>query len=166
MALAKVRAYPLSDADIRKALGSDIRIITNRELGSLRRVDDLFDSQGRAILLYTPEDPTSGHWVCLMKRKDGIYFWDSYGDKPDIAAYLGDQPPLLTQILSHAGVPIHYNTHKYQKSGGSVATCGRWCIARLLYSNLDESGFRSVVGKFKGNPDDFVSGLIYAFIKK
>lgn len=166
MALAKVRAYPLSDADIRAALGDNIAIHTNRELRGMRRIDDLFDSQGRAILLYTPEDPTSGHWVCLMKRKDGIYFWDSYGDRPDIPAYLGDQPPILTQLLSHAGVPVHYNTHPYQKMGGSVATCGRWCIARLLYRDRDEAAFRSIVGEFKGNPDDFVSGLIYAFIKK
>ena len=166
MALAKVKAQPLSDADLRSLLGKGLPIMTNRELGGVSDINQLFDTQGRSVLLYTPEDPTSGHWVCMMRRPDSIYYWDPYGEKPDIPEDLGGQPPVLTQILKASGMPVFYNSHQYQSQRGDVATCGRWCAARLHYKDLSEKEFQSIVKKFKGKGDDFVSAFVYNFIKK
>jgi hypothetical protein len=166
MALEKVKGQPLSDGDMRALLGKGLPIMTNRELGSVSDVNQLFDEQGRFLLLYTPQDPTSGHWVCLMKRPDSIYYWDPYGERPDIAADLGGQPPVLTKLLKESGMPIFYNSHQYQSKRGDVATCGRWCAARLHYKDLSEKEFQSVIKKFKGSGDDFVSALAFNFIKK
>ena len=163
--LSEVRAHPMTDGEIRKILGNDIKIITSRELVNIRKVDDLFDKQGRCVLLYTPHDPTSGHWVCLMHKGDCIHYFDSYGDKADIPEDLGDVPPYLTEILKQSGLPVYYNTHQYQKEREDFATCGRWCVARLLYKDKTPEQFHAIVKKFKGQPDDFVSGLIYSFIK-
>ena len=163
--LAAVRAHPLSDDDIRKVLGP-VTIITNRDLRGHRDIDEVLDRQGRLMLLYTPEDPTSGHWVCLWKSADGdINYFDSYGEPPDLPEDLGDQPPTLTEILKQSGRPVFYNRHQYQHPGGDVATCGRWCIARLLYRDRTPEQFHAIVRKFKGEGDDFVSALIYSFIK-
>lgn len=166
MALQQVKASPLSDSDLRELLGSGITIMTNRELPKVKSIGNIFDSEGRAILLYTPDSPTSGHWVCLMRRPDSIYFWDPYGDKPDIPEDLGGQPPVLTRLLQEADVPVFYNSHQYQSQHGDVATCGRWCAARLHYKDLSEKQFQNVIKKFKGSGDDFVSALAYSFIKK
>lgn len=163
--MKKVQAHPLSDAEIRKILGP-VSILTNRQLGSIEHVDDLFDAQGRCILLYTPHDPTSGHWVCLIRRPDCIEYFDSYGDKPDIADDLGDQPPLLTRLLKEAGMPVFYNTKQFQKERGDVATCGRHVICRLLYAPKSIDQYAAAVAKSGLTPDDFVSGLTYDKLRK
>lgn len=164
--MKEVRSYPLSDGDIRHILGDDITILTNRQLEDLNSPDEMFDSQGRCVLLYTPEDPTSGHWVCIIKQPDHIFYFDPYGDKPDDKQELNGQEPILTQLLKQTGMPVYYNTHQYQKLRGDVATCGRWVCTRLIYKDTTPQQFMNVVKKFKGEPDDFVSGLIYSFLNK
>lgn len=166
MALQEVKAHPLSDSDLRELLGSGIKIMTNRELPKIKSIGDIFDEEGRAILLYTPESPTSGHWVCMMRRPDSIYYWDPYGERPDIPEDLGGQPPMLTRLLKESGQPIFYNSHQYQLQRDNIATCGRWCAARLHYKDMTEKEFQRVIQRFKGSGDDFVSALVYSFIKK
>jgi hypothetical protein len=118
------------------------------------------------MLLYTPNSPTEGHWVCLFRNKDGIHYFDSYGDKPDTEDDLNGQEPLLTQLLSESQLPVFYNTKRYQKLRTDIATCGRHCIARLIYKNKSPDAYNHIVNQFKGEPDDFVSALIYSFIGK
>jgi hypothetical protein len=165
MSLKQVRQYALSDKDIRDILG-DVPIFTSRDLGSVQSADSLFDSKGRCVILYTPQSPTEGHWTCLLKKPNGIYFFDSYGDKPDNDEALGDVPPYLTKLLKGSGKPVYYNTKQYQKERNDVATCGRHIISRLIYANKSPEQYDKIVKQFEGTPDDFVSGLIYSFIKK
>jgi len=170
--LSRVKARPLTDGEIRQVLGNNVSIMTNRELEEqVSDILDCFDDEGRFILLYTPQDPTSGHWVCLMLeviegRPYAIHYFDPYGEKPDIPADLGDQPPTLTELLEKSKLPVYYNTHQYQTERSDVATCGRWVITRLLYKDLDEDEFYDVVKRFKGPPDDFVVGLTYGALRK
>ena len=164
--MKEVRAYPLSDGDIRQILGNNIKIFTNRQLPEINSIDEMFDDQGRCILLYTPDDPTSGHWTCLLKRPNGIEFFNSYGEKPDAEDTLGDQPPLLTQLLQESGEPVYYNTYPFQKERGDIATCGRHVVARCLYAPYSLDKYASIIKKSKMMPDDFVSGLTYDKLRK
>jgi hypothetical protein len=163
--MKQVQAHALSDAEIRKILGP-VSIITNRQLGGVSDVDELFDSKGRCIMLYTPNDPTSGHWVCLIRRPDHIEYFDSYGDKPDIADDLNGQPPLLTKLLKAAGMPVFYNTRQFQKERGDVATCGRHVVCRLLYAPKSLDSYAAAIAKSGLSPDDFVSGLTFDKLRK
>jgi hypothetical protein len=45
--MGEVQDYPLSDGDIRKMLGSDIKIITYPELKHMKSIDECFDKKGR-----------------------------------------------------------------------------------------------------------------------
>lgn len=163
--MKKVQAHPLSDAEIRKILGP-VPIITNRELDRVSSIEDLFDSQGRCILLYTPHEPTSGHWVCLIMKPDHIEYFDSYGDKPDIPEDLNGQPAVLTQLLKASGMPVFYNTKQFQKERSDVATCGRHVICRLLYVPKSLDQYAAAIAKSKLTPDDFVTGLTYDKLRK
>jgi len=163
--MKKVQAHPLSDSEIRKILGN-VSILTNRELAGVRSIDQIFDAEGRCILLYTPNDPTSGHWVCLIEKPDHIEYFDSYGEKPDIEEDLNGQPALLTQLLKASGVPVFYNSKQFQKERSDVATCGRHAICRLLYAPMSIDEYAAVIKKSGLTPDDFVSGLTYSKLRK
>jgi hypothetical protein len=169
--LNNIRAYALSDDDIRKILGKDISIVIYDQLKHTKNIDDIFDKKGRCILLYQNQSPTSGHWVCLLKKKDHIEYFDSYGEKmddmlkeipKDLKIRTNAENPYLTRLLKSSGLPVVYNKYQYQRDGGDVNSCGRWCIARLLYGSKDNNYFRKVVdiaNKRGMTNDDFVSAL-------
>jgi hypothetical protein len=174
-ALKKVKAYPLSDDDIRKVLGVTIKIWNYPNLENLESVDDLFDEQGRAILLYPNNGPMSGHWCCLMNRKNGIEYFDSYGNCPEepksevpqdkLEEWNCDRP-FLTRLLKGSGKKVWYNHHTFQVSKGDVATCGRHCCSRLLYAPFSLEKYAGILKKSGLSPDDFVCGLTADKLKK
>ena len=175
MSIQSVRAYPLSDGDIRELLGDDIKIITYPELEQMRSIDECFDRKGRCIILFLTTSPTEGHWCCMMKRKNGIYFYDPYGEAPEeqkdgvstsMLEQLNQRQPFLTELLRGSARPVFYNTHGFQKERDGINTCGRHCVVRLMYSNLSTKQYKDMIDKSGLCPDDFVSGVVYEHLHK
>jgi len=166
--LGKVKSYPLSDADIRKILGDDISIITYPDLKGMSNISEAFDSKGRCIMLYLTESETSGHWVCMLNKPNGIEFFDPYGEPPDKPLktlpmerreQLGEAEPILTQMLRASGKPVIYNTYGFQKDRMDVNTCGRHSVVRCLYFPYALEKYKASMDKSGLSPDDFVSGI-------
>lgn len=171
----EVREYPLSDGDIRHLLGDDISILTYPELAKKRSLNECFDKKGRCIILFLTEDEHTGHWCCMLRKKKGIEFFDPYGDPPEDQfdkvpksrlEAMNEDEPYLTNLMRGAGVPIYYNTHAFQKTKRNLNTCGRHCVARLMYGNKSLSQYKSIIDKSTLCPDDFVSGLTYLKLEK
>lgn len=169
------RAYSLSDGDIRRLLGNDIKILVYSDLTDYNNPLSLFDGKGRCILLYQTEDATTGHWVCLLNHKDRVEFFDPYGDKPETQKkYMnpmlkkseGLQRPLLVDLLKKLGKPITYNTHAFQKTRDDVATCGRHAVVRCYYAPYSLDKYKKIVEKSGLAPDDFVLGITYDKLRK
>ena len=166
--LGRIKDVPLSDSDIRRVLGKDIKIITYPELASMNSIDECFDNKGRCIMLYLTESETSGHWVCMLRKKDGIEFFDPYGEPPESAlrgvseedkeAY-GEAEPYLTNLLKASGLKVIYNKHRFQKEKANVNTCGRHSVVRCLYAPDTLEKYKAVMDSSGMSPDDFVSAL-------
>lgn len=148
--LAALIRKPLSDADIKRLLGPAIKIWTYPTLGSLSDYRELFDVDGRCIVLYLTEDAFTGHWVCLWRSGDGVQFFDPYGFAPDDQLTfteekkrerLGQKYPILSELL--AGTPVVFNIVDYQKDRSNVNTCGRHCVVRLLNKALDPDAYHA-----------------------
>lgn len=60
------------------------------------------------------------HWVAYCKKKDDIYYYDSFGDLP---------PP--QELVKYFGSDsrIHFNYSKYQDYDTSI--CGQLCLTFL-----------------------------------
>lgn len=112
-------------------------------------------SNKNIILLQDPHEMNSGHWISISRNpiKKEIYFFSTYGGKPDIeklkwiseddlresGQYMNIFNDGLKECQKH-GWEIHYNDYPYQKEGDHTAVCGIYTVAFL------RSG---------GNPDDF-----------
>lgn len=107
------------------------------------------------ILLQDPFNKRSGHWMGLniLPSRREIYFFSSYGGKPDaeklqwipnILLVLSDQDVnALNDGLYEMklwGWKVHYNDHPYQFPGDRTATCGIWTSA-FLNSDLNPDQF-------------------------
>jgi len=171
----KIKEYPLSDDDIRKLLGSDIKIQTYPQLGDYQDVSQMFDEKGRAILLFPNASPTMGHWCCLINRPNKIEFFDPYGEAPEKQKaglsqsrlqQLDIDHPYLTKLLRSSGKPVVYNTYDFQKEKSNIATCGRHCAVRLLYAPYPLARYKAIIDKSGLSPDNFVSGITFDKIRK
>ena len=168
MSLEEVKDYPLSDGDIRRLLGQDIKILTYPELKNMRSIENCFDSKGRCIILFLTTSPTEGHWCCMLRNKEGIEFFDPYGDPPEaqkegisggLLNQLDERQPYLTALMRGSGLPVYYNTHAFQKDKANINTCGRHCVVRCLYSPYSLDKYNKIIKSSGLSPDDFVSGV-------
>lgn len=124
--------------------------------GSNRMLAHLFKrSNDNIILLQDPAKMSSGHWIAVSRipSKKQIYFFSTYGGKPDkekirwipedelieSGQYKNIFIEGLKNLQEH-GWEIHYNNYPFQKEGDNTATCGIYTVAFL---------------KSKMNPDDF-----------
>ena len=171
----RVKGYSLSDTDIRKILGDNIKIITYPMLGKMSSIEEAFDDKGRCVMLVPNVSPTMGHWVAMINRPKGIEFFDPYGDAPEEQKdgippskleALDIAQPFLTKLLRDSGKAVYYNTKAFQSSGRNVATCGRHAVARLLYAPQSIDKYDAAVKASGLSPDNFVAGLTYNALKK
>lgn len=166
--LGQIVDTPLTDADIRKILGKDIKIITYPQLNTFRHIDQAFDRKGRCILLYLTQSETSGHWVCMLNKGKSIEFFDPYGEPPEYALKeipsstrktLNGDEFVLTRLLKESGKKVIYNTYPFQKDRKNVNTCGRHSVVRCLYAPYSLAKYKKVMDESGMTPDNFVSAL-------
>jgi hypothetical protein len=171
----QVAAYSLSDGDIKQMLGADAKVIPYPELEHMTDIDQCFDRKGRCILLFLRDNEHSGHWCCLLRHADHIEFFDPYGEKPQAQTRgipqtrlerMGMDEPFLERLLKAKGIPVYYNTHRFQQLNNSIATCGRHCVVRCLYSKKSLDAYANLIKKSGLTPDEFVSGVTFKAIGK
>lgn len=178
--LAQIRAYALSNSDINEILEPDTKIISYPEFGNMSHIDEAFDKLGRCVFLFLTESPTSGHWLTMFRRQNSIYYFDSYGEKPEAQREwiseeqleaLGEEEPYLKKLLMDSHYKVYWNTHQYQKERQDYNSCGRWCTARLICKDMDDVQFYNVVKdgmKEYGvnQPDDWACLFTYEMLGK
>jgi hypothetical protein len=166
--LGTIKSYPLSDSDIRKILGNDIKILTYADLAGLQNINQAFDKKGRCILLYLTESNTAGHWVCMLNKGGTIEYFDPYGEPPnepletiteEQREEYGEDEPYLTNLMKASGKKVIYNTHGFQKDKQDINTCGRHSVVRCLYAPYSLKKYKSVMDSSGMSPDNFVSAL-------
>lgn len=109
------------------------------------------------ILLQNPKNMNSGHWFsvsCRPKHKQ-IYFFSTYGKKPDIEKMewmdeddLRESGQLLNifnegmREMQKHGWEIHFNDHKYQDERDKTATCGIYTVAFIRGKDDPETFYK------------------------
>jgi hypothetical protein len=164
------KEYALSDDDIKKLLGSGIKITTYPDLEKVGHIDELFDKYGRAILFVPQQNEQQGHWTCLIKKGKTIEFFDPYGEPPEAQKDTIDDAqlqkmrmdePLLADLLTNNRYRIIYNKVQLQELKNDVNTCGRHCVSRLLHHQKPIQKYRQTLSNSGMKPDEYVVKLTY-----
>lgn len=131
----------MSDADLNKYF-PNAKVLKYSELPREVGVED-FLKVGEVVFILYESSLNSGHWVALARDKKKVYYFDSYGNKPDVPLTwidkqtrqkLGIDYPTLTKMFSLTKVPVYYNDYDYQcKKDKDMATCGRWATGFLTH---------------------------------
>ena len=171
--LKEIIADPIDDREI-KHENKEIRIISYNELEKYSTIDELLpDSKEHLMLLYQTDSESSGHWTCLVRNDDNIYYFDSYG-KPIDEPMKWDtnkvmKTPHLTNIIENSDerFKVYENTKQYQKQSFGINTCGRFCISFIEFNknfgfDLDSYylAMKLLKKDLKQDYDSIVAGLI------
>jgi hypothetical protein len=163
--------YTLSDDDIRRLLGGNIKITSYPDLDKVQHINELFDRRGRAIIFFPQQSQESGHWTAMIKNGREIEFFDPYGEPPDAQKdglsrtkkeELRMTRPLLSDLLENSGSRVIFNKVQLQEMADDVNTCGRHCVTRLLYSKYPIQRYRAMIAKTGKTPDEFVIATTYS----
>ena len=170
----EIREYPLSDADIRKLLPG-LKIISYPDLNDVQRIEEVFDDEGRCLILYLTEDEYTGHWVCMIRKGRTIEYFDPYGGiRPDgerkwlsksKLLELDQYHPRLTELLRQSGAKVNTNPYHFQKTRTDIATCGRHCCCRMAHKHMSLASYKRMIDDSGLSPDDFVSAWTYRVLK-
>ena len=157
---------PISDTEISQKLPG-LKIVSYPELANGLP----FDADGRFMLLYVTDvskDSQMGHWVCVYKKGNAIYYFDSYGNKPDEPLSwmsqnkrksLHQYTPYLFQHLKASGLPVFYNPFPLQSPAHKIATCGKHCVIRLVHKDLGIDDYAAFLKSINKNTDLAVEQL-------
>lgn len=75
-------ARMMSDKDIERYLGEG-SVIKYSDLANYKNINELLPKDIDFKVILTEQEYNSGHWCALMKYKNIIEWFDSYGMRPD-----------------------------------------------------------------------------------
>ena len=164
---------PLSNFDIYKIFDNKINIYSYDDLKKYKSISELFKPYDAFFILYETKK-NYGHWVCLCRDSDHIYFFDSYGLGPDEQLkYINKKYfPYLSYLLLQSKKILKYNKFRLQdlkdSSGDYLnnkfknATCGRFCcLFVLLYRYIDIDEFAKIFLGSSVNLDYLITVLTH-----
>ena len=155
--LETLSCVPLEDSDIYQLMGNHQKVLQYSALKNYESILDLLPNVVDSCILLYELQQNVGHWVCVRRINNEIYYFDSYGGKPDTPLswskntnkLLGQGQPFLTELFKKSPIPVYINTVKYQNMNRpDITTCGLWCVA-FIKSELDLNLFKKWIDKLK-----------------
>lgn len=155
----------LDPSEVQKIAGKPLKVIKYSDLIHVNNLDDLFSKDFPAILLLYETKENSGHWIIMIKHRDRIEFFDSYGLMPDDELKFTPKKfrkennmdvPVLTWLMLHSRYPIEYNDFQFQTLSEDIGTCGRWCGIRYQMSDTSLDDFIDTFKQIPSNTRDLV----------
>jgi hypothetical protein len=156
-----------SNTDIYKKLDGKCDVKLYRELDKCNTLDDALGPNNAIVLLYEQKN-NFGHWCCVFRNNNIVFFFDPYGVWPDdqldeidkkYRLKSGQAYRQLSFLMAESPYQIDYNNHQLQSDHENINTCGRWCVARLKNRFLNSDQFYKLFGPGHENidPDELVT---------
>jgi len=152
---------PMDDKDIHYYYPK-APVMKYSDLANYTSIDQLLPTDKSVIFLLYQHSYNNGHWVLLSKYAPNTFeFFCSYGSKidepltwtrEDQREALGEGTPYLTNMLKNWKGKIAVNRKQFQQKGGSVATCGAYCVMRtacLKNDNMNLPDFQHYMESLK-----------------
>lgn len=132
----------LSNKDIEDFFHNQINWVPYEEIKNFSNIDQLLYPFNACIIWYPIEGSMIGHWCAIMKRNNTIEFFNPSGNRID-ALIKDPSKKILSKLFKISPYKLRYSDEKFQSD--NTMTCGRHCIVRLLFSDLSEEKYASMM---------------------
>lgn len=176
-------SYMISGSDI-KNIFPEAKLIPYNNLkhfnpSNYKKIFDNGKLPNFSFILYESDEEQGkliGHWVLIIDYGNTIEVFDPYGEDLEeqydeyqgkIDKHLKQKPYLeiLMKKLKKLGKKIVVNPYKFQKESPDINTCGKWCIIRAIFENLNINQFKDIIkyGMKKSglSSDELIGGVFY-----
>ena len=173
----------LTDEELKKLSEYTIPIMIYSDFIDNGVINSLMRSPDKCVIFLVRQEETSGHWcLCFLKEKGseiGVHVYDPYGNPPDskewkqyvkedILSTLHQEKPYLLNQLYNSGYNIYFNEFKHQKKDNKTSTCGRHCILRSCFLDLDTDQYNDLIkskcASLGVSPDELVCIITNDFL--
>ena len=130
-------SYLVSNFDIEaKFKGQHIKVMTYPHLKDYHSVEELLPEDKSVCFMLIKTSLNVGHWTVICRDYNKVYYFDSYGVKPDgelkhinqhLRYELGEDHRFLTDLLDTSRYNVKYNDFQFQSYHENINTCGKWC---------------------------------------
>jgi hypothetical protein len=159
----------ISDLDIKRFFPEtntpNDNLIKYSDLAHVRKLEDILPHDKSFKIILIEDHFNIGHFVCIMRYGNTFEQFDSYGKKIDdeLAFISNIQKKLLGQddkYLTHLFAKLPKGTKKVinkvrlQNVSNNSATCGRWCILRIIMMRdfgFNLKSFQEFIKRWKKN---------------
>lgn len=158
--------YALNPIEIQKIAGVPIKVMRYSDLINFKRLEDMFSTNCKCVLILFEQRKRFGHWCCLINHKKKVIFFDPYALMPDDQLQFTNikfrnennmRLPYLTYLLYKCKKQIDYNDKQFQKMDENINTCGYHCGFRMRNNKLDSDQY---IKLFKGIPLNELDNII------
>ena len=181
--LKEIISTPLSDSDLEKYLGNEVRqnILTYSDLADYQDFEQILPHHKAYKIILIEYEKNSGHWICILRYNNTIEIFNSFGTKHDkddlvnskeINKYLGQSALYLNKLIEKEiddGIfRLVYNKIRFQKKSVKVNTCGRFVVNRiicLLHYDMTLTKFVKFMDDAKDKTDMSYDELVSTIIK-
>ena len=142
----------LSSTQVLDLLDHKANLVQYSDLHKIPTIDELLGTHKKCVLLYQTSH-NYGHWCCVWEHNDIIFFFDSYGSKPDsqlkfvphdMKEELNSNHNYLIRLMYNSGKPVEFNQYQLQSRDPHVASCGRWCVNRLRFPEISIDEYHTI----------------------
>lgn len=177
MEVLKMIHKALSDDDIRRILGRDVKILKYSDLDEFQDLDELLPNPLDYCIILYEDRPDRGHWTALLKYKGLFEHFDSYGNKVDTPLHwinmkqrrmLDEVEPTLSRLLSQESHFV-YNNVAYQNKDSSINTCGSHVchrIYRLKNDGMDLQAYHQLMKAMKDETGANYDLIVAEWVRK
>jgi hypothetical protein len=167
---------PLSDSDLKKILGADLKIVIYSDLSSVSDLREIMTKDRDCMVVFYEQKKLSGHWTCLTKEGDLFTFFDPYGIAPDTELNwlnmkqrykLHEDVPHLSNLLSSE--QYTYNKVDFQQNDSRIETCGDHVCSFLycfLNGNINLEQYQEYMKNMKKNTAQPYDYIVASFITR
>ena len=151
-------SYLVSNFDIEdKFKGQNIKIVTYPELKDYNDITELVPEEICACFILIETSKNSGHWTVVARYHGNIYYFDSYGVKPDgelshisktLRYELGEDHNYLTYLLESTDMNVTYNNFQFQSYHADI---NKWCVVftKAIFEGLTIKAFKAGIDHLK-----------------
>jgi hypothetical protein len=161
----------IDNEQIMKALDNKTKIILYTDLDKYKNINELLQPHDNVVLLYQTTNNNFGHWTCIWKKDNTVYFFDPYGMAPDteikFCPYIkkANDQYILSNMLKSSVYAIETNKTPYQSLTWDKKivpnTCGRHCIVRLKLRHLNHDQYKNFMKSAHYDSDKLVSIMTF-----
>jgi hypothetical protein len=176
--LSIMEKIPMEDGDIKNILGNNQPILLYSDLNKYSDITEILQKKNSSIIILYEQAPNIGHWCCIKRINNDIYYFNSYGGEIDEPLNwsknnnqeLGQGRPILKELLLKTPLNVYYNKYSFQNPKNlNITTCGLHCIA-FIKSNMSLQDyykkFIELKNKYKLSNDKLITKIIINLITK